>query len=240
MNKKTDRTVREAPAVERLDYSKPPPGYTVGDELEEDAPLFTWRWDGEWMGREDEKTDALAAAWAHHKARRDPPGIQVHFIAGRGYLVQVFDHPAGESPDNHVGPTYEPLADLASARAAAWAWYDRRLAVAQRLNGDVVVLVEHLDGGGTRRVSTPRSQVVAALWPMITMGTDDDARAEVVAEAERLFSEGCLSFEGDQPIELESVTVWPRCLTWSDEQAAEVERWLVDSSVETPEVLRGS
>ncbi len=30
-------------------YSTPPPGYTVGDELEEDAPLYTWRWDGERM-----------------------------------------------------------------------------------------------------------------------------------------------------------------------------------------------
>lgn len=33
--------------------------------------------------------------------------------------------------------------------------------------------------------------------------------------------------------------VWPRCLTWSDEQVAEVERWLVDSTAEMPEVLRG-
>lgn len=30
----------------------------------------------------------------------------------------------------------------------------------------------------------------------------------------------------------------PRCLTWSDEQVAEVERWLVDFAV-LPEVLRG-
>lgn len=32
---------------------------------------------------------------------------------------------------------------------------------------------------------------------------------------------------------------WPRCLTWSDEQVAEVERWLVDSTAKMPEVLRG-
>lgn len=28
-------------------------------------------------------------------------------------------------------------------------------------------------------------------------------------------------------------------LTWSDDQVAEVERWLVDSTAELPEVLRG-
>lgn len=32
--------------------------------------------------------------------------------------------------------------------------------------------------------------------------------------------------------------LWPRCLTWSDEQVAEVERWLADSTAEMPEVLR--
>ena len=31
--------------------------------------------------------------------------------------------------------------------------------------------------------------------------------------------------------------VWPAILTWSDEQVAEVERWLVDSTAEMPEVL---
>lgn len=32
---------------------------------------------------------------------------------------------------------------------------------------------------------------------------------------------------------------WPRCLTWPDDQVAEVERWLADGSSEMPEVLRG-
>ena len=31
---------------------------------------------------------------------------------------------------------------------------------------------------------------------------------------------------------------WPRCLAWSSEQVANVERWLSDSTVETPGVLR--
>ncbi len=33
--------------------------------------------------------------------------------------------------------------------------------------------------------------------------------------------------------------LWPRCLTWTDEQVAEVERWLADSTAEMPEVLHG-
>lgn len=46
----------------------PPPGYTVLDELESDEPLYTWRHDGEVMGRESTRSAALAAAWAHHHA----------------------------------------------------------------------------------------------------------------------------------------------------------------------------
>lgn len=34
-------------------------------------------------------------------------------------------------------------------------------------------------------------------------------------------------------------SVWPTVLTWSNEQVAEVERWLIDSTAEMPEVLRG-
>ena len=30
---------------------------------------------------------------------------------------------------------------------------------------------------------------------------------------------------------------WPHCLTWTDDQVAEVERWLRDSTAEMPEVL---
>lgn len=32
---------------------------------------------------------------------------------------------------------------------------------------------------------------------------------------------------------------WPQCLAWSDEQVAQIERWLNDSAAETPEVFRG-
>jgi hypothetical protein len=45
----------------------------------------------------------------------------------------------------------------------------------------------------------------------------------------------CGPYHGRQP----PLDVWPRILTWTDEQVAEVETWLADSTAETPEVLRG-
>jgi hypothetical protein len=35
----------------------------------------------------------------------------------------------------------------------------------------------------------------------------------------------------------EGAHLWPRCLTWSDDQVAVVERWLADPTAEMPEVL---
>jgi hypothetical protein len=75
------------------------------------------------------ETDALAAAWAHHKAEHDPPGMQVFVwpkekasdpptawcVALRGKVhFAAFEGAEGET----------------TARAAAWAWHDRRRAIA--------------------------------------------------------------------------------------------------------------
>jgi len=69
----------------------------------------------------------------------------------------------------------------AEARAAAWAWHDRRHALAERLRSGL----------------------------------------------------------GDRLGRCDGLDFWPVILTWSDAQVAEVERWLVDSTAEMPEVLRG-
>lgn len=227
-------TFDSPPAVERIDYSKPPPGYTC-------AGLW-WAYGEEESGHAEwtdtclkRQAAGVVAAWAHYKARHDPPGMWVEMSEHGNWAWGTRDLGCHDWVDSFDDPEREREA----ARAAAWAWYDRRLEVATQLDAGAVVLVEHLDGGGRRRVPTPRTRIVDALQPMLTIGTDEDDRAMAVAEAERLFSEGRLTFEGDQPIELAAVIVWPRCLTWSDEQVAEVERWLVDSTVELPEVLRG-
>lgn len=41
------------------------------------------------------------------------------------------------------------------------------------------------------------------------------------------------------PSSRKPLDIRPRCLTWSDEQVAEVERWLADSAAEMPAVLGG-
>lgn len=105
----------------------------------------------------DAHAKAIAAAWAHYECERDPPGME------------TFDY-RWDTRD--------------AARAAAWAWYWRRVAV-----GDVLV-------------------------------------QGAVSISERWSSMPAPPKRG-----------WPRCLTWSDEQVSEVERWLAEGGA-PPEVLR--
>jgi hypothetical protein len=62
-----------------------------------------------------------------------------------------------------------------------------------------------------------------------------EARAAAWAWYKRRLS-ACAQFEREVEF---GPDLWPRALTWSDDQVAEVERWLVDSTAEMPEVLRG-
>lgn len=97
---------------------------------------------------------------------------------------------------------------------------------------------------------------------MLTMADDEDAREQTIAEVERLFSEGRLTFEGDHRTRdgadrrlIVAVALAPRCgqgerrrprvdvlkldrLAWPDGLVAAVERWLAEGG-EPPEVLRG-
>ncbi len=117
----------------------------------------------------------------------DPPGMSVvpRTLRQGSVEQQVWCF----TPAVDVAPEWSWSVEEAQARAAAWAWYDRRLAVTEKL---------------------------------------DRARSD--AEAHR-------------GVELRSRPLpphhWPRCLTWPDVQVAEVDRWLVDSAAEMPEVLRG-
>lgn len=177
----------EETAIERLDYSKPPPGY----EAEQDAgdpEVGAWGgawgtylrrggetiWESAWL---KERDDSLAAAWTHYKHEHDPPGMRV---VGTGDRDQSFDG-VRHFFLSHTGQA-ENAAARAEASAAAWAWHDRRHALAAKLDSDY-------------RLEAP-----------------DDCES--------------------------GASAWPRCLTWTDEQVAEVERWLRDSTAEMPEVLR--
>jgi hypothetical protein len=132
----------ETTEVARLDYSKPPPGYRIDEQDGE----FDW-YVGDDVSPDNgnaslitTEADALREAWEDYKAEHDPPGCD----------------------------SWSADWDEAEARTAAWAWHDRRHALAA--NG--------------------------LQW------------------------------------------LWPACLTWTDDQVAEVEHWLADSTAEMPEALR--
>lgn len=95
--------------VERLDFSKPPPGYTIAPPPAHLRPASPG-------------PATLAAAWAHYKAHHDPPG----------------------GPESWVDNSDPLLADFErEVRAAGWARYERRLALAGKVDTDY-----RLDGPG--------------------------------------------------------------------------------------------
>lgn len=126
----TERTELDAPTaetVERLDYSKPPPGCEIVNKGE--------RWhgviDGLLVFVMASQSDVLAAAWTDHKARRDPPGLRVDSEEADWY-VQVLDLPHYDAP-GHIGPA-RFFTSEDEARAVARAWYDWRLALYEQLS----------------------------------------------------------------------------------------------------------
>ena len=165
-------------SVEKLDRTQPPPGYEVSDSEWGSPPGWFWYPDpfedaqncGAPLATE---AAALAAAWAHYEREHDPPGLQVH---AWGYGRREAEQPWWRARDS---------ANLAEARAAAWAWYWRRVEV-----GDVLM----------------RGPVSIS-----------ERRATMPVPPRR---------------------AWPVCLTWSDAQVAEVERWLAKGGEPPPEVLR--
>lgn len=162
----------EETAVEMLDYSKPPPGYRI-DDVDATAGLAVSR-----------------HAWAHYKAEHDPPGMWTEY----------------EADDPHFEP------DGAGEQS-----FGVTLANGQRLT---------LDSDGSSGPDDGRDHARAAAWAW------HDRRLALTAQLEAAGIDGVLMRV------MERAGPWPRCLTWSDDQVAEVERWLRNST-EMPEVLRG-
>lgn len=125
--------------IERLDYTKAPPGYRLVRDV--DGFLFIdaggkrhasamHNLGGGW--RED---FALARAWAHYKREHDPPGFTVRgFRFGAGWVadVAVGIKPTAESTLVLVDDNGAVFVDACAARVYAWAWHDRRHALAER------------------------------------------------------------------------------------------------------------
>lgn len=126
--------------VEKLDFSKPPPGYEVavdGEFSEFAGGGETWGWtseDGKCHGSICEsEEEAIDEGWEDFKAHSDPPGLEVyHEPEGQlgVWMVRALDE-AGHFAD---------FRSETEARAAAWAWYERRLALVERLEGEGVQL----------------------------------------------------------------------------------------------------
>lgn len=124
----TEETYRKGPFttdVQRLDYSKPPPGYLVHD-LNDDG----------WWWRIDELEDgcvspyateaeAIVSAWGHYKNHSDPPGMVVVGTGDVSHGAVGLLHPFLSSTD-----AKENAARRVAARTSAWVWYDRRLTMA--------------------------------------------------------------------------------------------------------------
>lgn len=161
----------EETAIEILDFSQPPPGHSDCAICESEA-------------------DGPGRAWAHHRARHDPPGFRVSLWESWSPAPAAISFFAWEFETPGLIVKSEKFGDLAEARAAAWDWYERRLALALRFDLG--------DEGGARVNPVLQDVVEAPGW-----------------------------------------STWLRILTWTDEQVAEVERWLVDRTAEMPEVLRG-
>lgn len=147
--------------VPRLDYSKPPLKYLVHD-LNDDG--WWWRVDEPEDGCTspyETEAEAVAAAWAHHKAHNDPPGMRVVGEGGTARAKRPRPARWRIYVLGAVSGYYRETRRL--ARSEAWDRYDRRLALAGRL---------------------------------------------------------VVQFHEDQR------PAWPHCLTWPDDQVAEVERKL--------------
>ena len=165
--------------VVRLDYSRPPPEWVESGVATVGGQTYPAVEPG---GRARRRP--VQYAWVNYKNENDPPGGEI-VGHSEGWAFVFLDR------DNEaIGNYYMPY----EARAAAWAWYDCRLGLAEK-------------------------------WQRI-YDTDGDARQ--LAAVRYRGADDETAFDN----------WWPRCLAWSSEQVANVERWLSDSTVETPGVLR--
>lgn len=150
--------------IPRLDYSAPPPLFDP--QLLPQNLRLTIETADVWG------PNAIAAAWALTKERSDPPGMFVRSDAsspmgdkrstawGWGPLVIIngIQHALLFKVSDHATRPAEP-----TARAAAWAWYERRLALAECLAG-------FGDFEAARTGSCP-------WWPVCLFWSDDQVSA---------------------------------------------------------------
>lgn len=204
--------------IDKLDFTKPPRGY------------ISWRYigppTGDARGSEytyqtpsGEEVESLAAAWSDHEAHNDPPGVRSGWYRGSPPMACV-----------HVGDRCVVTEDGGEdeARAAAWAWYKRRLALSKAIS-EVAQDCEACGGEAVPR------EVIAAhegVCSYVSHDVRDDGGGRCNTCGAAL--EACMvcgTYRGRKPPLGDH---WPRCLTWTDEQVAEVEAWTGDTSKPQP------
>jgi len=123
----------------------------------------------------DDEANAIAAAWAHYEREHDPPGLETWEDPEYGWwffgLGSDFEWYADLQAK--TGARQNPGAERKDARCAAWAWYWRRVVLADALDN-----LSIRDFAGTRRSCLTR-------WPRCLAWSD-----EQVAEVEHWIAEG--------------------------------------------------
>lgn len=132
--------MEETMKIERLDRSKPPPGWTWASSIRGTSDDLVYQ-----PGSPGERTVngslTLKAAWAHHEPQHDPPGMRlvwepddVHFEPlGAGEWHVEVDDPNGRvthvvwfavfTSQDDVEVDGRMMAPSDVARAASWRWY---------------------------------------------------------------------------------------------------------------------
>lgn len=230
--------------ADRLNYNEPPRFYLErASDPQVEAGLYAApTYETCYLGMT--RGESLLAAWSHYKAHNDPPGLTEIFRCGGladGQVFRGWKFRFGIASDEVFRP------DRQAARAAAWAWYDRRLALAGRAERerDGIYLVTNAEPLWTRCLAwSDRDADAVGAWlddsvgvaPPVLFGGRIAALQRSLDEMRRLWSTTPGIYFDDRQ---DAALAWPRCLTWSDDQVTAVERWLVDSTAEMPEVLRG-
>lgn len=147
-----------------LDYTDAPPMYDIGPDTCDNAGGWFWirgpqNGEGDRGDIGSTEANVLADAWSHYKQDHDPPGMRVDMGIGVWRFAWKVRHGEWSNINN-------PMWNLADARAAAWAWHDRRRAI-------VIDIDEQTCSGGKHR----------AEWMSIALTWTDAECAEVEAYA---------------------------------------------------------
>jgi hypothetical protein len=111
-----------------------------------------------WVTAEDtDIAEVIKHAWRHFKAHNEPPGLEVTKDGLFGFEFHV------------VGGGRQ------SALSAAWAWYDRRLVLAERVKREVQQVTERLYSG--LNVGFPAIRTPLNVWPHCLTWSDEQVTA---------------------------------------------------------------